>query len=196
MYHALTPAPVSSSPCCESSSTQQRTLLSYLLHSPSIITLHHIASHCITYTSHHITGSDTIELNGDHISVVLEGDFFEGCGVGPHVPVYLRFEGRVRNLRISRATILRLIHEIWIEKARQEGRPIESAFLNITGGQMGVVVPAASSSLDAISPPHNATSLDTIAVVAPTHYVRLLPSLPPNATLAEFFNCYLRVSHF
>ena len=159
------------------------------------------------------------------------------------MPVYLRFEGRVRNLRISRATILRLIHEIWIEKARQEGRPIESAFLNITGGQMGVVVPAAAaavvvtdrpadfelfkehdresivevlrrnllrlsadedpplvmvdadaSSLDATSPPHNA--LDTIAVVAPTHYVRLLPSLPPNATLAEFFNCYLRVSHF
>lgn len=178
--------------------------------------------------------------------MVLEGDFFEGCGVGPHVPVYLRFEGRVRNLRISRATILRLIHEIWIEKARQEGRPIEPAFLNITGGQMGVVVPAAAaaaaavvvadrpadfelfkehdresivevlrrnllrlsadddppsvmvdtdaSSLDATSPPHNA--LDTIAVVAPTHYVRLLPSLPPNATLAEFFNCYLRVSHF
>jgi len=92
-------------------------------------------------------GSDTIELSGDHTSVVLEGDFFEGCGVGPHVPVYLRFEGKVRNLRISRATILCAIHEVWIEKARQEGRPIEAAFLNITNGPMRVV-PAMADTTD------------------------------------------------
>ena len=47
----------------------------------------------------------------------------------------------------------------------------------------------------AVSSARNA--LDAVVVVeAPMHYVRLLPSLPPNATLAEFFNCYLRVSHF
>ncbi len=167
--------------------------------------------------------------------MVLEGDFFEGCGVGPHVPVYLRFEGKVRNLRISRATILCAIHEVWIEKARQEGRPIEAAFLNITNGPMRVVPAMAdttdfelfkehdrdsivevlkrnllrlsaieereeqeeedSSNSNAVSSARNA--LDAVVVVeAPMHHVRLLPSLPPNATLAEFFNCYLRVSHF
>jgi hypothetical protein len=203
------------------------TCLSSILLLPSSQLLHHIASH-------RITGSDTIELSGDHTSVVLEGDFFEGCGVGPHVPVYLRFEGKVRNLRISRATILCAIHEVWIEKARQEGRPIEAAFLNITNGPMRVVPAMAdttdfelfkehdrdsivevlkrnllrlsaieereeqeeedSSNSNAVSSARNA--LDAVVVEAPMHYVRLLPSLPPNATLAEFFNCYLRVSHF
>ena len=51
-----------------------------------------------------------------------------------------------------------------------------------------------SSNSNAVSSARNA--LDAIVVEAPMHYVRLLPSLPPNATLAEFFNCYLRVSHF
>jgi len=51
-----------------------------------------------------------------------------------------------------------------------------------------------SSNSNAVSSARDA--LDAVVVEAPMHHVRLLPSLPPNATLAEFFNCYLRVSHF
>jgi len=157
--------------------------------------------------------------------------------VGPHVPVYLRFEGKVRNLRVSKATILCLIHEIWIQKAIHEGRPIDAAFLNLTGQTKAIPSGATESSdfelfkehdrnsivevlkknlirlsvdkdpLDAMSveadaslnadADHKADSARATAleITPPIHYVRLLPSLPPNATLAEFFNCYLRVSN-
>ena len=41
---------------------------------------------------------------------------FVGLGTGPHVPNYLRFHGRLRNRKITKGTVERLLKELWAER--------------------------------------------------------------------------------
>ncbi|XP_052743916.1 translin-associated factor X-interacting protein 1-like [Bicyclus anynana] len=46
-------------------------------------------------------------------------EYFDGLGMDPVIPPYLRYEGRVRNLRLSRREIGVIINDIWLGKLRQ-----------------------------------------------------------------------------
>ncbi|XP_045777495.1 translin-associated factor X-interacting protein 1-like [Maniola jurtina] len=46
-------------------------------------------------------------------------EYFDGLGMDPVIPPYLRYEGRVRNLRLSRREISVIINDIWLGKLRQ-----------------------------------------------------------------------------
>ncbi|KAJ0173895.1 hypothetical protein K1T71_010041 [Dendrolimus kikuchii] len=43
-------------------------------------------------------------------------EYFDGLGMDPIIPPYLRYEGKVRNLRLSRREISVIINDIWIGK--------------------------------------------------------------------------------
>uniref|UniRef100_A0AAR2KQH9 Translin-associated factor X-interacting protein 1 N-terminal domain-containing protein n=1 Tax=Pygocentrus nattereri TaxID=42514 RepID=A0AAR2KQH9_PYGNA len=44
-------------------------------------------------------------------------EFFTGLGASNDVPIYLRYEGQLKNLRLKKADVLRIIKDIWREKA-------------------------------------------------------------------------------
>ncbi|CAH2267339.1 jg27522 [Pararge aegeria aegeria] len=46
-------------------------------------------------------------------------EYFDGLGMDPVIPPYLRYEGRVRNLRLSRREVGVIINDIWLGKLRQ-----------------------------------------------------------------------------
>ncbi|CAH2984800.1 unnamed protein product [Chilo suppressalis] len=43
-------------------------------------------------------------------------EYFEGLGKDPMIPPYLRYEGKVRNLRLSRREVSVIINDIWLAK--------------------------------------------------------------------------------
>lgn len=45
---------------------------------------------------------------------------FEGLGVGPEVPIYLRTTGKIQNLRYSKKETELFLNEIWIAKEQYE----------------------------------------------------------------------------
>ncbi|MBN3311017.1 TXIP1 protein, partial [Amia calva] len=57
------------------------------------------------------------ELTG---GVSREKDIFDGLGTGEHVPVYLRYDGQIRNLRLKKADIVNTIKEVWKEKTTED----------------------------------------------------------------------------
>ncbi|XP_076848029.1 translin-associated factor X-interacting protein 1 [Brachyhypopomus gauderio] len=53
-------------------------------------------------------------------SIELEQEFFTGLGSTSEVPIYLRYEGQLRNLRLKKADVLRIIKDIWKAKASED----------------------------------------------------------------------------
>lgn len=49
-------------------------------------------------------------------------DFFDGLGLGDEVPAHMRYEGQVKNRRISRRDAALLIRDIWREKDNPESK--------------------------------------------------------------------------
>ncbi|XP_072551524.1 translin-associated factor X-interacting protein 1 isoform X2 [Salminus brasiliensis] len=47
-------------------------------------------------------------------------EFFSGMGTSSDVPIYLRYEGQLRNLRLRKADVVRIIKDIWREKASED----------------------------------------------------------------------------
>ncbi|CAK1553128.1 unnamed protein product [Leptosia nina] len=45
-------------------------------------------------------------------------EYFDGLGTDPAIPPYLRYEGKVRNLRISRREVSVVINDVWLGKSR------------------------------------------------------------------------------
>ncbi|CAH2089932.1 unnamed protein product [Euphydryas editha] len=43
-------------------------------------------------------------------------EYFDGLGTDPMIPPYLRYEGRVRNLRLSRREVSVIINDVWLGK--------------------------------------------------------------------------------
>ncbi|XP_050682663.1 translin-associated factor X-interacting protein 1-like [Leptidea sinapis] len=43
-------------------------------------------------------------------------EYFDGLGLDPAIPPYLRYEGKVRNLRLSRRELSVIINDIWLSK--------------------------------------------------------------------------------
>ncbi|XP_040265056.1 translin-associated factor X-interacting protein 1 [Bufo bufo] len=57
--------------------------------------------------------------------ILKEKDFFPGMGMGDNVPIHLRHEGPVKNLRLSLREVYSMMKEIWKEKFaidQQKGR--------------------------------------------------------------------------
>ncbi|KAG9475159.1 hypothetical protein GDO78_003561 [Eleutherodactylus coqui] len=57
--------------------------------------------------------------------VLKEKDFFPGMGIGDDVPIHLRHEGQVKNLRLSLKEVYGMIKEIWKDKCaidQQKGK--------------------------------------------------------------------------
>lgn len=71
---------------------------------------------------------------GDVDEVLPADAVFEGLGFGEEVPSYLRYEGTIRNIRISRRTTIDLVHEICAAKAAHEALGVNA---------VSVVLPAA-----------------------------------------------------
>ena len=45
---------------------------------------------------------------------------FEGLGLGPEIPVYLRTTGRIQNMRYSKKETELYLNEVWIAKEQYE----------------------------------------------------------------------------
>jgi hypothetical protein len=66
-------------------------------------------------------------LAGDITDNIPADAFFEGLGFGENVPSYLRYEGNIHNIKISRRTTIDLVHEICAAKAAHEAMGIAPA---------------------------------------------------------------------
>ncbi|XP_005105955.1 translin-associated factor X-interacting protein 1 [Aplysia californica] len=60
------------------------------------------------------------EIQSGGIVDTVGADYFDGQGEGPEVPVYLRFEGPVRNRRIGKRDTALLVRDIWREKSASD----------------------------------------------------------------------------
>ncbi|XP_030059525.1 translin-associated factor X-interacting protein 1 [Microcaecilia unicolor] len=47
---------------------------------------------------------------------ILKEEFFDGMGVGENVPVYMKHEGKVKNLKLNKKDLTNVLQEIWKEK--------------------------------------------------------------------------------
>ncbi|KAL7870497.1 hypothetical protein SRHO_G00079940 [Serrasalmus rhombeus] len=56
-------------------------------------------------------------------------EFFTGLGASNDVPIYLRYEGQLKNLRLKKADVLRIIKDIWREKACEAEKTDDSSDL-------------------------------------------------------------------
>ncbi|KAM9481720.1 translin-associated factor X-interacting protein 1 isoform 3-T3 [Clarias gariepinus] len=67
------------------------------------------------------------ELN----SISLEQkDFLTGLGTSSDVPIYLRYEGQLKNLRLKKTDVIRVLKDIWREKASENEKMDERSDLN------------------------------------------------------------------
>lgn len=183
---------------------------------------------------------------------------FQGLGFGDDVPSYLRYEGTIRNLRISRRTTVDLVHELCAAKAAHEALGIAPASIILPASpSAGVGAPGSpdggrhdgrdsDSDLESVgsrshrprsssmlrSPPRSPQSPHTQALFSSMRplsshqphghhhhfpsedaegagarsltsidsttevFVPSLPSLPSTCTMAEFFECFLKVKIF
>lgn len=55
-------------------------------------------------------------------------------GTSSDVPIYLRYEGQLRNLRLKKADVVRVLKDIWKEKASEDEK-VASIDLVIVGMQ-------------------------------------------------------------
>lgn len=85
------------------------------------------------------------------------GTVLEGLGLGEDVPVYLRYEGQVHNINISRKTMIELAHEICAAKAAhdaaaQPSSPLSPLALSVAphkkSGKSGVARTASTGDSD------------------------------------------------
>lgn len=165
---------------------------------------------------------------------------FQGLGYGDNVPSYLRYEGTIRNIKISLRTTIDLVHEICCAKAAHEALGIEPASIILPVAREAIHVSTEESknrerskdqdsdsdldsidshvnrraSGDTLSPPHSPSAhtsklfnslrgqnckgaqqqgrLNSIDSEAES-YIPSLPVLPSNCSMAEFFECFLKV---
>ncbi|NXA41622.1 TXIP1 protein, partial [Eudromia elegans] len=52
--------------------------------------------------------------------VLREKDVFLGCGKGDNIPVYLRYEGEVKNKKLSKKDVVTILKDVWREKIALE----------------------------------------------------------------------------
>ncbi|XP_021190381.3 translin-associated factor X-interacting protein 1 [Helicoverpa armigera] len=66
-----------------------------------------------------LSSRDTLRVLLKELGPAAESDHlehFDGLGMDPVIPPYLRYEGKVRNLRLSRREISVIINDIWLGK--------------------------------------------------------------------------------
>ncbi|XP_035654517.1 translin-associated factor X-interacting protein 1 [Oncorhynchus keta] len=56
-------------------------------------------------------------------------EFFTGLGTSDDVPIYLRYEGQLKNHRLKKNAVVRILKEVWKEKVMEDGRRNESSNL-------------------------------------------------------------------
>ncbi|KAK3570360.1 hypothetical protein QTP86_018560, partial [Hemibagrus guttatus] len=56
-------------------------------------------------------------------------EFFTGLGTSTDVPIYLRYEGQLRNLRLKKTDVFRVLKDIWREKASEDEKMDERSDL-------------------------------------------------------------------
>uniref|UniRef100_A0A8C8H9L0 Translin-associated factor X-interacting protein 1 N-terminal domain-containing protein n=1 Tax=Oncorhynchus tshawytscha TaxID=74940 RepID=A0A8C8H9L0_ONCTS len=49
-------------------------------------------------------------------------EFFTGLGTSDDVPIYLRYEGQLKNHRLKKNAVVRILKEVWKEKVMEDGR--------------------------------------------------------------------------
>ncbi|XP_045452448.1 translin-associated factor X-interacting protein 1-like [Melitaea cinxia] len=57
-------------------------------------------------------------------------EYFDGLGTDPMIPPYLRYEGRVRNLRLSRREISVIINDVWLGKMKRRDVTLQDYLTN------------------------------------------------------------------
>ncbi|XP_046720087.1 translin-associated factor X-interacting protein 1 isoform X3 [Silurus meridionalis] len=56
-------------------------------------------------------------------------DFFTGLGISGDVPIHLRYEGQLKNLRLKKPEVVRVLKDIWREKTCEDEKNDESSDL-------------------------------------------------------------------
>ncbi|XP_063721278.1 translin-associated factor X-interacting protein 1-like isoform X2 [Symsagittifera roscoffensis] len=62
------------------------------------------------------------EISGADISSFTHQDYFQGLGTDESVPVYLRFDGQIKNLKLDRMKTTKLIKEFWKMKIAEDSK--------------------------------------------------------------------------
>ncbi|KAG6460760.1 hypothetical protein O3G_MSEX012190 [Manduca sexta] len=66
-----------------------------------------------------LSSRDTLRVLLKELGPAAESEhleYFDGLGTDPAIPPYLRYEGKIRNLRLSRREISVIINDIWLGK--------------------------------------------------------------------------------
>lgn len=61
-------------------------------------------------------------------------------GTSSDVPVYLRYEGQLRNLRLKKADVVRALKDIWKEKASEDEKVASSQLVIVAIQNMKINV--------------------------------------------------------
>ncbi|XP_035435085.2 translin-associated factor X-interacting protein 1 isoform X2 [Spodoptera frugiperda] len=75
-----------------------------------------------------LSSRDTLRVLLKELGPAAESDHlehFDGLGMDPVIPPYLRYEGKVRNLRLSRREISVIINDIWLGKIDCQDMPMQ-----------------------------------------------------------------------
>ncbi|XP_042599976.1 translin-associated factor X-interacting protein 1-like isoform X1 [Cyprinus carpio] len=60
-----------------------------------------------------------------------QNDFFTGLGTSSDVPIYLQYEGQLKNLKLKKADVVRVIKDIWREKTSENEKNDDSRDLQM-----------------------------------------------------------------
>nr|XP_033797476.1 translin-associated factor X-interacting protein 1 [Geotrypetes seraphini] len=58
---------------------------------------------------------------------IMKEDFFDGMGVGENVPIHMRHEGKVKNLKLNKKDLTNIVQEIWKEKITADQQEMKSS---------------------------------------------------------------------
>jgi len=134
------------------------------------------------------------------------GEYIIGLGTSDNVPCYLRYSGNIRRMPISRSKLVELIHEVWTAKAQHDGGGLSNFPRDVNSSQqeaVGAVLEDGGQPNVAIIGQASVEGVDeAVAITAAAassdnespseDYVPLLPKLSPTASMAEFFECFLK----
>ena len=80
-------------------------------------------------TSKHKEGEDVTDATTT-TDIKSSMYYFVGRGVDPEIPIFLRFNGRIRNRHLSKAEIERIVKIVWIRKEQSRNKDHLSDFFN------------------------------------------------------------------
>ncbi|EMP26877.1 Translin-associated factor X-interacting protein 1 [Chelonia mydas] len=130
--------------------------------------------------------------------VLKEKDSFPGLGKGDKVPVYLRYEGQVKNKKLNKKDVVNIVKEIWKEKVSADLQLLGQSCWLEGVGKPGLHLSHSSchsltlSTEDAVGASHFAVFQPPFPTVTSGMYLPAATLKGKQSSLPEFFLNYLQ----